>query len=82
MAQKNQPDRWESLILAAALAVAGTLFIFDKLGSFMRTSNFLSYAFLRSAPMFLIVIGVSLMVADLGTTCTKDNRPGEGRYEQ
>ena len=81
MAQKTQPDRWESLILAAALAVAGTLFIFDKLGSFIRATSFVSHAFVHSAPMFLVVVGVSLMVADLGTTCAKGNRPREGRYE-
>ena len=82
MAQKNQPDRWESLILAAALAVAGTLFIFDKLGCFMRSGNLLSHAFLHSAPMFLAVMGISLMVADIGTAGAKGNRPGEDRYEQ
>lgn len=82
MAQKNQPDRWESLILAAALAVAGTLFIFDKLGSFIANSNFLSHAFLHSAPMFLVVMAVSLVVAEAGTTRGKTNRSREGRYEQ
>ena len=82
MAQKTQPDRWESLLLAAALAVAGTLFMFDKLGCFIQRGNFLSHAFLHSAPMFLVVIGVSLMVADLGVTGAKGNRPREGRYEQ
>ena len=82
MAQKNQPDRWESLILAAALAVAGTLFMFDKLGCFIQRGNFLSHSFLHSAPMFLVVMGVSLIVADLGTICTKSNRSREGRYEQ
>jgi hypothetical protein len=82
MAQKNQPDRWESLILAAALAVAGTLFIFDKLGCFMRTGSLFSHAFLHSAPVFLVVMGVSLMVAELGTTGAKGNRPRERRYEQ
>jgi hypothetical protein len=82
MAQKTQPDRWEALILAAALAVAGTLFIFDKLGCFIRTSNLLSHAFVHSAPMFLVVMGVSLMVADLGTARKRSRRPREGRYEQ
>jgi len=82
MAQKNQPDRWESLLLAAALAVAGTLFMFDKLGSFIPTGTFLSHAFLHSAPIFLVVMGVSLMVADLGSAGAEHNRPGEGRYEQ
>lgn len=82
MAQKNQPDRWESLILAAALAVAGTLFMFDKLGSFMRTSNFLSHAFLHCAPVLLAVIGVSLIVADSEATCAKSNRSKEEGYEQ
>jgi hypothetical protein len=82
MAQKTQPDRWESLILAAALAVAGTLFIFDKLGSFIGTSHFVSHAFVHSAPMFLAVMGVSLMVADIGTVRARNHRPREGRHEQ
>lgn len=82
MAQKTQPDRWEALILAAALAVAGTLFIFDKLGSFIQSSNLVSHAFVHSAPMFLVVMGVSLMVAELGTARTRSDRRKEAPYEQ
>ena len=51
MARQKQPDRYESLILAAALAAAGTLFLFDKLGAF---------AILHLAPAFLVGVGVAL----------------------
>jgi len=80
MAHQNQPDRWEALILAAALAVAGTLFLFDKLGCFMRTGNLLSHALVHSAPVFLVVVGVSLMLADAVTTGASKHS-NEGGYE-
>lgn len=66
MANKNQPERWESVIFAAALALAGTLFLFDKLASFPWMSTLLSQDVLRFAPVFLAVIGVSLVLADPG----------------
>jgi hypothetical protein len=80
MAHKTQPERWEALILTAALAVAGTLFLFDKLGTLMRTSDLFSRAILHSAPMLLVVVGVSLMLAD-AVTPGASNHPKEGRYE-
>ena len=76
MAHNNQPDRWEALILAAALAVAGTLFLFDKLGTLMRTGDLFSHAILHSAPMFLVVMGVSLMLADAAPGHSNDRSSG------
>ena len=81
MAHKNQPDRWEALILAAALAVAGTLFLFDKLGTLMRTGDLFSHAILHSAPMFLVVVGVSLMLAEAVPWRTGNRHSAEGRHE-
>ncbi len=66
MANKNQPERWESVIFAAALALAGTLFLFDKLGAFSWMSMVFSQDVLHFAPVFLAVIGVSLVLADGG----------------
>ena len=69
MACQNQPDRYESLILAAALAAAGTLFLFDKLGAF---------AILHLAPAFLVGVGVSLIraAAVTGPRGSKGSREG------
>lgn len=66
MALPNQPDRFESLILAAALAVAGTLFLFDRLSAF-RT--------LHSAPAFLVGVGASLIRAAAAMTGPTGNQP-------
>jgi len=64
MANRKQPERWESLMLAGAMATAGTLFAFDKLGSLVHT-GLLSFAtILHAGPLLLIVAGISLMVAD------------------
>ena len=80
MAHKNPPDRGEVLILTAALAVAGTLFLFDKLGAFMQTGNMLAHALLHSSPMLVVVVGVSLVLADTVTADT-DQHSSTSRYE-
>jgi hypothetical protein len=64
MAKQNQPERWEAAIVAAAMAVAGTLFMFDKLGSLVRAGVLSWQTTLHGAPMLLVVLGVSLLLAD------------------
>ena len=80
MAHKNQPDRWESLILTASLAVAGTLFLFDRLGSLARVISSLPHSILHLSPVILAVTGVSLMLADMRTAANGKHSSG-GRYE-
>ena len=81
MANK-QPDRWESSILAAAMAVAGSLFLFDKLGTLVRTGLFSFGTVLHSAPQLLVVLGVSLMLAGPDAAPANGARPSkEGHYE-
>jgi hypothetical protein len=64
MASNKQPARWEATLLAAVMAVAGAPFIFDKLGSLVRT-GFLSFtAILHSTPVLLVVVGAILLLAD------------------
>jgi len=83
MANRKQPDRWESSIIAAFMALAGTLFLFDKLGYFMRTGLISLSSALHAAPMFLVVLGVSLMLADQGEMTGKpgNQRAKEGHHE-
>jgi len=64
MQTQKQPDRWESSIIAAALAVAGTLFLSDKLGSLMFASNLLLHVVQRTAPVLLVALGLTLLFAD------------------
>ena len=64
MAKRKQPDRWESTMLAAVLAVAGSLFLFDKLSSLMRNSSLSLQTIGHAAPLLLVVMGVSLIFAD------------------
>jgi hypothetical protein len=64
MKRRNQPERWESAIVAAAMAVAGTLFMFDKLGSLVRSGALSWQTTLHTAPMLLVVLGVGLLFAD------------------
>jgi hypothetical protein len=83
MANGKQPDRWQSSLLAAAMAVAGTLFLFDKLGSLMRTGLFSFNTVLHASPIFLAVLGLSLWLAQpsVNTTASTGRHSKEGRYE-
>ena len=67
MAKQNQPERWEAAIVAAAMAVAGTLFMFDKLGSLVRSGMLSWQTSLHAAPMALAVLGVGLLLAERET---------------
>ena len=66
MAGKTQPDRWEATWLAAGMAVAGAPFLFGRLGSLMQTSFLSVAAFLHSAPVLLVAVGVVLLLAEQG----------------
>jgi hypothetical protein len=79
MANKNRHNGWESSLLAAALAVAGTLFFFDKLGSLMQNTTLSFEAMVHTAPVLVVVLGVSLLLAD--QTGMASQNKGEGRHE-
>jgi hypothetical protein len=64
MKRQNQAERWESGIVAAAMAIAGTLFMFDKLGSLVRSGMLSWHTTLHGAPMLLAVLGVGLVLVD------------------
>jgi hypothetical protein len=79
MAKQNQPERWESAIVAAAMAVVGTLFMFDKLGSLVRSGMLSWQAALHPAPMLLVVVGLGLLLADQASVPHADRRSKAGR---
>jgi len=83
MANRKQPERWESSMLAAVLAVAGTLFLFDKLGSLMQAGLLCFNTVMHSARLLLVVLGVSLVLADpgAGTADLVRGRTEEGHNE-
>ena len=81
MANKNRRNCWESSLLAAALAVAGTLFFFDKLGSLMQNDTFSLQAMLHAAPVLVVVLGVSLLLADQTSVISRRSRTREDRHE-
>lgn len=66
MANRQQRERYESSILAAALAVAGVLFLFDKLGLLTRSGVVLTHAVIHAAPAFLIAVAMCLVAAERG----------------
>jgi hypothetical protein len=80
MARRNQPDRWESLILAGALAVAGTWFLFEKCAFLVRNLD-LARAILHASPALLVGVAVSLILASAGTEPGSTRHSGEGRHE-
>ena len=88
MASKNQPDRWEATLLAVAVAVAmalaGAPFLFDKLGSLVRTSVVSFPAVLHSAPVLLVAVGAVLLLAEQDRNVVESGNRTErqgGRHE-
>ncbi len=79
MANPKQPDRWESLTLAVAMAAGAVLFLFDKLGSLMQNGTFSLH--LNSTPILLAVVAVVLVLADQRATDADAKRDKRGRYE-
>jgi hypothetical protein len=80
MAKQNQPERWESAIVAAAMAVAGTLFMFDKLGSLVRSGMLSWQTTQHAAPLLLVVVGVGLLLVEReGAATMPAERRSKGR---
>lgn len=67
MTKQKQPERWESAIVAAAMAVAGTLFMFDRLGSLVRSGMLSWQTTVHAAPVLVVVLGLGLLLADQET---------------
>jgi len=82
MNNRKQPDRWESTMLAIVLAMAGTLFVFDKLSSLMQISIFSVHNIEHAAPLFLFVMAFSLMLADQTTVAASEGRAKAGHHER
>jgi hypothetical protein len=80
MANKNRRNGWESSLLAAALAVVGTLFLLDKLGSLMQSTLSLQ-AVVHAAPVLVVVLGISLLLADHSAVVSRNQPSREGRHE-
>jgi hypothetical protein len=83
MANRKQPERWESTLLAIVLALAGAPFLFDKLGALVRTSILSFPAVLSSAPLLLVVAGAMLVLAEQNTLTPDpgNQRRKEGQHE-
>jgi hypothetical protein len=64
VAYPKQPDRLQSSLLAAMLAVAGSLFFFDRFDELLQAINFSWPEVLHLAPAFLVVVAVVLALAE------------------
>ena len=64
MASPNQPSRHEASVLAAGLAVAGTVFMSDKLSSLAHHGALASEVLLPVAAVVLVAVGVCLLVVE------------------
>ena len=64
MARHNQPDRWESTLLAAVMAVAGAPFLFDRLAALVHSGVLTLSLVLRAAPVLAIVAGAIILLTD------------------
>jgi hypothetical protein len=63
MARQNQPPRYESSLLAAGLAVAGSLYVSDKLSSLVRGALTFQ-VILQAAGILLIATGICLLLVE------------------
>jgi hypothetical protein len=82
MANQKQPDRLQSSLLAALLAVAGSLFFFDKLDELFQTIHFSWPRILHLAPAFLVFVAIVLTLADRNVMLSaRDRRAGENRHD-
>jgi len=77
MANKNQPDRWEATLLAVVMAVAGAPFLFDRLGSLVRTGILSLPAIFHLAPVLLVAVGAILVFADQDAMRTQSGAPSQ-----
>lgn len=80
MARNTQPDRWESLILALAMALAGTWFLFDRFAYLLRSSDLLQ-ASLHAAPLLLAGVAVSLVLASVKGEPAGREQSRKSQYE-
>jgi len=64
MPNRNHPQRWEAAILATALAIAGTLFLFDNLGAVVLTHLHSWPSLLHSSPAALAGVAAALLWAE------------------
>ena len=66
MEGRKQVTGWESTLLAVALAIAGTLFLGNRIWA-MAEAGVLSFHTLESAaPALLVMVGVGLLLAEQG----------------
>jgi protein-S-isoprenylcysteine O-methyltransferase Ste14 len=86
MAKQTQPDRWESPMLAAAMALTGTLVIFDKLHSLMHSYIFSWHLIPYCTSVLLVVAGLCLMVVQVtrpgAQTVVPNQRKKEGPHDR
>ncbi len=64
MANRKQPERWESSVLAGFMAIVGTLFLLDKLRPLIHLGSFPLGAVLHTAPLLVAAFAVGLMLMD------------------
>ena len=82
MASNKQPARWEATLLAAVMAIAGAPFLFDKLGSLVRTGILSFPVILHSTPVLLVAVGAILLLADQDAPRTESGRQRQNERGQ
>lgn len=63
MPNQNQPSRYQSSMLAAGLAVAGILLVYDKLGYLVRAA-LSAQVVLPAAGILMITAGICLLLIE------------------
>jgi len=74
-----QPDRWEATLLAAMLAVVGSIFLFGKLGVLVQTGIAAISALPHSAPGLLFLVALIVLLAG---SSNPDSRVSGGGVER
>lgn len=64
MKYNKNPDRWEASLLAAAMAVGGAPFLFDRLGALVNSGLLSLSMVLHAAPILLVVAGAIVLLTE------------------
>ena len=84
MQRNHQCNRREATLLAAAMAIVGGLFLFDKLGSLIRTSILSFQLMWHSSPVLLVALGACVLFLAEQVTAPEPAERGrskEGQHE-
>jgi len=82
MLKQNRRGNWESGLLAAALALAGTFFLINKVHSLVQAGTLSVHMLTSASPVLLVLVGVGLLLAEHGALRDAGSRQQSGNRRE